>query len=359
MSELEFNPVANIFPLMQGAEYNQLKDDITANGLLDPIWLDTKGKILDGRNRYRVCLDVGVEPQYRTYEGSDELKFVISKNLHRRHLSESQRTVVAERLANMQRGGDRPSENDSNFDSANLPIGNIPQSQAAEMLNVSERGIRNVKAIERDAPELIERIESGEITIHEAQKEIKLAARSVKVEAQKEQIKSLTKLDGLYDVIVIDPPWQIRGDYDPDSRRATPDYPMMSYAEIADIEIPASDNCILWLWVTNLDMHEGFHLVDKWGFDYKNTLTWAKNKFGLGVWMRGQTEHCLLAVKGKPLFTGESISTLLSAPTSGHSIKPDAFYELVDKCCYGRKLDYFGGKERDGWDRYGAQRVSL
>ena len=170
MSELEFNPVANIFPLMQGAEYNQLKDDITANGLLDSIWLDTEGRILDGRNRCRVCLDVGVEPQYRTYEGSDELKFVISKNLHRRHLSESQRAVVASRLANM------PAHRIDNK-SANLPT-SISQTQAASMLNVSERSLRTVKAIERDAPELIERIESGEITAHEAQKEIKLQQRT-------------------------------------------------------------------------------------------------------------------------------------------------------------------------------------
>ena len=146
IKSLEFNPVANIFPLMQGAEYNQLKDDIAANGLLDPIWLDTEGKILDGRNRYRVCLDVGVDPQYRTYQGDDELKFVISKNLHRRHLSESQRAVIASRLANMQRGGDRPSENDSNFDSANLPIGNFSQPEAAEMLNVSPRTVATIKA---------------------------------------------------------------------------------------------------------------------------------------------------------------------------------------------------------------------
>jgi len=354
MSDLEYHPLANIFPLMQGAEYEQLKSDIQANGLLESIYVDGESRVIDGRNRYRACLDTGIKPQFKTWQGDNPLSFIISKNLHRRHLSESQRAVVASKLANMAHGGDYTSEQ-----SANLRIAQISQSQASEMLNVSARTVATVKAIERDAPELISKIESGEITAHEAQKEIKLSQHKAKVEAQKEQIKTLTKLDGLYDVIVIDPPWEIKGDYDPDSRRATPDYPMMNYTEIADIKLPASDNCILWLWVTNLDLHEGFHLVERWGFEYKNILTWAKDKFGLGVWMRGQTEHCLLAVKGKPLFTGESISTLLGAPTSGHSIKPVAFYELVDKCCYGRKLDYFGGNERNGWDRYGAQRVSL
>lgn len=348
MSELEYHPLANIFPLMQGSEYEQLKADIQANGLLEPIYI-ADNKIIDGRNRYRACVDIGIEPQFETWQGDNLLNFIISKNLHRRHLSESQRAVVASKLANMELGDNQYTG------SANLHT----LQESADLLNVSRRTVATVKAIEKSAPELISKIESGEITAHEAQKEIKLTQHKAKVEAQKEQIKTLTKLDGLYDVIVIDPPWEIKGNYDPDSRRATPDYPMMSYAEIADIKLPTSDNCILWLWITNLDLHEGFHLIEKWGFEYKNTLTWAKDKFGLGVWMRGQTEHCLLAVKGKPLFTGESISTLLNAPSIGHSIKPDAFYELVDKCCYGRKLDYFGGKERDGWDRYGAQRVSL
>ena len=161
----EFHPVANIFPLMQGDEYEQLKADIKANGLLEPIWLDSEGKIIDGRNRYRACVDSGVEPQYKTWQGNDLLSFIISMNLHRRHLSESQRAVVASKLANM------PAHRIDNK-SANLRT-SVSQSQAAEMLNVSERIVSTIKAIEKAAPELIEKIESGEITAHKATKEVK------------------------------------------------------------------------------------------------------------------------------------------------------------------------------------------
>lgn len=116
----------------------------------------------------------GIKPEYEEYRGDDPLRYIISLNLHRRHLSESQRAVVASRLANMQVG---------NFSkSANLPI-SISQPEAAKMLNVSERTIRSVKAIERDAPELIPEIEKGKITVHKAEKEIR--TREIATERKK------------------------------------------------------------------------------------------------------------------------------------------------------------------------------
>ena len=84
-------------------------------------------------------------------------------------------------------------------------------------------------------------------------------------------------------------------------------------------------------------------------------MTWGKDKIGIGKWLRAQTEHCILAVRGKPLFTGESSSTLLLAKRGGHSEKPEEFYKLVEKTCHGRKLDYFARKKREGWDVYGDE----
>lgn len=162
------HPVADIFPMLPTDELKQLTDDIRVHGLLEPIQL-LDGMILDGRNRYAACKLAGVRPAFIDFDGDDALGFVISKNLHRRHLSESQRAVVAARLANMKRGGDRPSVTDTNFEDANLHLRNeIRQSEAAEMLNVSPRSVASVKAIERDAPELIPQIEQGEITVHGA-----------------------------------------------------------------------------------------------------------------------------------------------------------------------------------------------
>jgi len=92
------------------------------------------------------------------------LAFVISLNLHRRHLDESQRAMVAAKLANTTHGGDRKSDQ-----RANLPFDLITKSEAATMLNVSTRTVKSAKAVmEHGLPELIEAVEQGEIPVSAA-----------------------------------------------------------------------------------------------------------------------------------------------------------------------------------------------
>src|SRR6516164_995725 len=112
--ELEFHPVA----------------DIKVKGLCEPIVL-YENKTLDGRNRYLACIAAGIEPTFKTYEGTDPVAFVISANLCRRHLTESQRAMIAAKLATFGRG--RPSENAS--------IEAISQDDAADMLKVSRSSV--------------------------------------------------------------------------------------------------------------------------------------------------------------------------------------------------------------------------
>jgi len=94
---MEYHPLAEIFPMIEGAEYDSLVEDIRLNGLHEPIWI-YEDKILDGRNRWRACKDAKIEPKTREYRGKDALSFIVSLNLKRRHLSESQRGMVGARL---------------------------------------------------------------------------------------------------------------------------------------------------------------------------------------------------------------------------------------------------------------------
>ncbi len=92
---MQFHPLSELFPLMQGREFDELVADVKANGLREPIWT-YEGQILDGRNRWRACeaAQLAHRPM-REYTGEDPVSFVVSLNLHRRHLDESQRQVVA------------------------------------------------------------------------------------------------------------------------------------------------------------------------------------------------------------------------------------------------------------------------
>lgn len=185
-----------------------------------------------------------------------------------------------------------------------------------------------------------------------------------KEEARKEEIAQL-KLeieqtpdppDGKYDVIVVDPPWQMDGDYDPEHWRGVPAYPTLSIKEITDLEIPSNDNCILFFWVINKRIHDAYHIIDAWGFEIKNMFTWVKDKFGVGPWGRGQTEHFFICVKGKPLVDFSAQSTVIMGIRREHSRKPEEFYQMIDKTCNGRKLDYFSREKRDGWAQFGNER---
>lgn len=158
---VRWHPFADIFPWLEGAAREELKADIAKNGVLEPIvFLD--GAILDGRNRYDIARELGIEYPYVEYEGDDPLGFVISKNLQRRHLSESQRAMVAARLAKMPHGGDRRSDQ-----AESLPL--VSQEQAAKQLNVSDRSIRTAKQVqEHGTPELARAVEEGKVSVSAA-----------------------------------------------------------------------------------------------------------------------------------------------------------------------------------------------
>ena len=82
----ENHPFADIFPPMAESELAELIEDIKAKGLQIPIVL-YEGKILDGLNRYQACLKAGVKPKFSHYDGDDPIRYSLSLNAVRRHLS--------------------------------------------------------------------------------------------------------------------------------------------------------------------------------------------------------------------------------------------------------------------------------
>ena len=158
---MDFHPLANIVPLLTGEKFQGLVENVRGNGLREEMVL-YEGKILDGRNRYRACIEAGVEFRFRTFgdrasDGDDPRAFVISLNIMRRHLSESQRTMIAARLANLDEG--RPSKTTA--------IAGVSQGEAAELCNVSVNSIGRAKEVLNGAiPEIVAAVDSGQVTVN-------------------------------------------------------------------------------------------------------------------------------------------------------------------------------------------------
>jgi len=177
-----FHPLADIFPWLEGAANDALREDIRQNGIREPIvFLD--GAILDGRNRYMAARDLGVAYPRREFgsdplDGTDPLAFVISLNLTRRHLSESQRASVAAKLANMRPGDNQHSAPANLPDLPGLSLSErakaqppVSQADAARMLNVSERSVRSAQRVQESAPpEVVRAVEEGRISVSLAEK---------------------------------------------------------------------------------------------------------------------------------------------------------------------------------------------
>ena len=172
------HPACEIFPALGQEDLQELAEDIAVNGLRNPIVM-LDGKLLDGRNRWEACKLAGVEPRFTEFNGDDPIGWVISQNLVRRHLNASQRAVVAfdllpllekeakerQRRSNSYRGNGRLASCDANRD------GKGKASEiAAQIAKSSSRQVERVKFISKVAPELLDQIRAGTLTVAVADK---------------------------------------------------------------------------------------------------------------------------------------------------------------------------------------------
>jgi len=170
--------------------------------------------------------------------------------------------------------------------------------------------------------------------------------------------KEIAPLTGKFDVIVIDPPWQmekIKRDVAP--LQVGFDYPIMTIEDIQKYNLPAEENCHVFMWITHKHLPFGFDIFKAWNVNYVCCFVWHKNggfqPFGLPQY---NCEFALYGRIGTPSFIDlKDFNVCFSADRTGHSEKPEIFYNVIKRVTSGRRADIFSRREIDGFKGWGNE----
>lgn len=413
MPRIPFHPLANLFPLIEGDEFVAFAEDIRLNGVRDEIVL-LDGETLDGRNRYRALewlVETGevlgpgwghragepldaehIEPDnawFRKFNRNvdgDPLAWVISKNLKRRHLDESQRAMVAAKLANMTVG--RPAKEPV---PEHIPsIDGISAQAAAKMLNVGSASVERAKRVIRNgAPQLQHAVEQGDVAVSTAEaisslpqdeqasivakgeKEILAAAKEIRARTRKVRFEQVTEnlarisqgngplpIGRKYPVIYADPATRFISGFG--DRSIENHYPTMTLDELLALPVSdlATDAAVLFIWTTIPQMRNTMRMIEAYGFDYVSAWCWDKELQGTGYWAFNQHEELLIATRGgfpAPV-PGTQPRSMYRERKTDHSVKPAWFAEQIERIYPNLpKIELFTRNARPGWSTWGNQ----
>jgi hypothetical protein len=199
---MEYHEYANLFPMMQDDQLGSLAESIRKTQQDHPIMI-FEGKILDGRNRWMACQMISRQPVTAEYTGSKEeaLQYVLDHNLEcRRHLTESQRAMIASRLATMRHGRPRAEEKSPIGD---FSLASKDRAAAAADLNVGTSSVDRARRAQKTGiPELLKAVDDGELSVNAAVEIAKLPEDRQRevlaegLEAVKEKAKEIRENGG-------------------------------------------------------------------------------------------------------------------------------------------------------------------
>jgi N6-adenosine-specific RNA methylase IME4 len=385
MQVIEIHEAAGAFPMLTEPELNDLATNIKQNGQQVPIVL-YGGKILDGRNRFKACQIAGVEPLTENRDDiEDPFMWVWSLNAERRHLqSQEQKALIWKKLHGMSSAMIEARERIESDRRARISeaataglVGRASQTldvaQTVQHLNhgprkavtreyeaqaagVNRGAIQRADTLLKSAPDLADKVASGETRFSDAAREA--SRRQVIEKLESTSARETKAASGIYDVVVIDPPWPMQKiERDVAPNQVAFDYPVMTEEELQRLKIPMADDCHVWLWTTHKFLPMAFRLLDQWGMKYVCSFVWHKNggfqPFGLPQY---NCEFAIYARKGTPVFIDtKEFNVCFNAPRGKHSEKPEEFYEVVRRVTAGRRLDMFNRRAIEGFDGWGNE----
>ena len=377
MVDLSVNPeLLALVPEPISDDYDALMNSIKTNGQLEPIvvWKESvsgKNYIIDGHTRYKILREFKIEPKikYDTFSNWDEAKqYSIRINRDRRHLSSLQKVDLAfkeieieKKLAEKRQKETIPKPGQKGFQKSKLPLG-ISTGRTVDIVakktGLSPRTVSRINLVrEKGSEELRKKVAEGKKSPAAAEKIIR-----------REEIRTnpIPLPDGKFRIILCDVPYQYERDVE-----GSPDYPTLSTEEIIGLrdkngklltEMFAS-SAIIFFWAPMPKLEEALQILKAWGFTYKTSIVWSKERDGksqegVGYYIKATCELLLIATKGKigiPNPKDRSLG-IIRAERTIHSQKPDIARRRIMSMYPNEKyLELFARKPVNGWTCWGNQ----
>jgi N6-adenosine-specific RNA methylase IME4 len=389
-----------LIPPLTPDEYKQLETNCIEEGIRDAI-ITWNGFIIDGHNRYKIaqdwCLVFRLEP--KEFKSEQDVKvWMILNQFGRRNIGNYTRAKLALELEDIFK--EKAKENkilaaekmnntfrqisDKTIDlfDEEIPIKKIEiqpidtKKEVAKVANLSHDTIAKVKKIEeKAAPEIKEKLSTGELSINQAYQDIKKEEKKEELKEKKEQyierVEAISKNEFKIDifntnekfrVIYADPAWSYNDKQEtPQLGGAAKHYDTMSISELCQLPVKdiSEKNSVLFLWVTSPLLEDAFQVINAWGFKYKTSFIWDKVKHNMGHYNSVRHEILLIATKGSCVPDNKKLydSVQCIERNDNHSEKPIEFLNIIDDIYqYGNKIEMFCRKiKKQNWYGWGNE----
>lgn len=354
--------LGNVFTLAQS---------IKEIGLLHPVVINENNELIAGHRRIEAFKINGMtEIPVHKINLQDILKGEFHENVERKDFTSREKVAIKQAIepefkeeANQRisKGGrkhgliykDLANGEESTQVEENL---NKSRENVARFVNTSHDTLNKLETIIHASEEnpdefgdLPEKIDAGDVSVNYAHKMVK--------RSEDHKSGNIPELPtGQFDIILADPPWS----YDINTRGSPDDhYQVMTNEQIYNLDVPAADNCMLFLWATAPKLQEALNTVREWGFEYKTNMVWIKDKIGTGHYVRGKHEFLLIAEKGDMPLPQEKTrpNSVFEAPRKQHSEKPEIVYQLIEQMYPNRSyLELFARQnKRPSWVTWGKE----
>lgn len=363
------NEFRNLISPLTKEEFEQLENNIIAEGgIHDPIII-WNNIIIDGHNRYDICIKNDLKYFTKELELTDRnqaINWIIDNQLGRRNLAPWQMSILRGKRYNAEKknipnpkGINQHNEVKYQNDTKPLTRDMLASQYGVSPATIARDGNFAIAAEKASEIEDLPVMQLTKEQILNVAKEIKREKREAALQNKVEKIPQPFPT-GKYSVIYTDPPWPV-GSITMDKWESPIDdkYPVMSIEDIINLPVTnlAADDCALFMWTTHTFLPDALNIINEWGFKYFCCITWNKGSGWTQNGFHKMTELLLYAYKGKMNVDqyGKAIPTLIEEKKTYHSKKPDSIRDLIASKTPEPRIEMFARDSFEGWSTWGNE----